>query len=458
MRRPSKSAIVNSSIALIHSHRRARALAGRELRALDEEVCMVILPIGIMFIFVFFFFFFQTHALRREINEWRARARATSGLPHLPPLQSPQRSSEFLALISESTNIDDKIVEEEERRAYLLAEGAPGDGDYDPEDSDDVNGGDCWTSPSSHTSGHNNDAIGSSMPLPPPPAQSPQAQWQAAAALQMQYAQAQALQQAQAQALQQAQMQSMVSVGNGIGNVGMNSGLMAMGMSSNGAGGNTTLGSLGVGPIGLVGVGLNQGQSPNAPTWSAHPSFSHNHSNPSPHSPMDSQPNPFAFTMSGSGIPDVSFSHGQQPQQPQSYQTVMHQNFVGSNTNNNGYGGGGNHHQRTPPSTTASSSAQDDDLAGSSPRSMSSGTGDSVASTPSPIVAGRQMNGNGNRNINRNINMNMNMNMNPGLSKTGWGLVGPHNIPNAMATNPASMMSLGGGGGMGVVSVAGMMI
>lgn len=92
VRRPSKSAIVNSSIALIHSHRRARAAAGRELRSLEEE----------------------TQALRREVNEWRARTA-------LPALQAPQRSAEFMALLHAGEADDEGAAAEEERRAYLLA-------------------------------------------------------------------------------------------------------------------------------------------------------------------------------------------------------------------------------------------------------------------------------------------------------------------------------------------------
>ncbi|THG98278.1 hypothetical protein EW145_g7452 [Phellinidium pouzarii] len=71
VRRPSKSAIVNSSIALIHASRRTRLLAARELRLLSSE----------------------SDALRRELNEWRARA-------SLPRIDEPTRSQEFLTLIS----------------------------------------------------------------------------------------------------------------------------------------------------------------------------------------------------------------------------------------------------------------------------------------------------------------------------------------------------------------------
>ncbi|KAG7087212.1 hypothetical protein E1B28_013192 [Marasmius oreades] len=52
VRRPSKSAIVNSSIAHFHATRRHRAMAARELRLLKTE----------------------TDQLRMELNEWRSRA------------------------------------------------------------------------------------------------------------------------------------------------------------------------------------------------------------------------------------------------------------------------------------------------------------------------------------------------------------------------------------------------
>lgn len=119
VRRPSKSAIVNSSIALIHQSRRTRLLASRELRLLRAE----------------------SDALRRELNEWRARA-------GLPRVEEPPRSPEFLNLISPQ-DIEgagglagwdgDRLGEmgEEERRAYELSmqdqeeDGFDdGDGDY----------------------------------------------------------------------------------------------------------------------------------------------------------------------------------------------------------------------------------------------------------------------------------------------------------------------------------------
>lgn len=90
VRRPSKSAIVNSSIALIHTQRRARALAGRELRVLKAE----------------------TDALRRELNEWRDRA-------NLPRVDEGPRSAEFQALMV--LDDADEAGEDEVRRAYEMA-------------------------------------------------------------------------------------------------------------------------------------------------------------------------------------------------------------------------------------------------------------------------------------------------------------------------------------------------
>ncbi|KAJ3842165.1 hypothetical protein F5878DRAFT_577232 [Lentinula raphanica] len=71
IRRPSKSAIVNSSIAHIHASRRHRMLASRELRQLKVEA----------------------DALRRELNEWRDRA----GIPHV---QEPSRGDAFSMILS----------------------------------------------------------------------------------------------------------------------------------------------------------------------------------------------------------------------------------------------------------------------------------------------------------------------------------------------------------------------
>ncbi|KAJ3724445.1 hypothetical protein EV361DRAFT_1031652 [Lentinula raphanica] len=71
IRRPSKSAIVNSSIAYFHASRRHRALASRELRLLK----------------------FETDALRRELNDWRDRA-------SIRRVQEPTRSDGFSIVLS----------------------------------------------------------------------------------------------------------------------------------------------------------------------------------------------------------------------------------------------------------------------------------------------------------------------------------------------------------------------
>ena len=71
IRRPSKSAIVNSSIAHIHASRRHRLIAARELRALKVEA----------------------DAVRRELNEWRDR----SGVPRL---EEPARGDGFNLVLS----------------------------------------------------------------------------------------------------------------------------------------------------------------------------------------------------------------------------------------------------------------------------------------------------------------------------------------------------------------------
>lgn len=71
IRRPSKSAIVNSSIAHVHASRRHRLLASRELRILKAEA----------------------DALRQEVNEWRHRAA-------WPRLEEPVRSEGFGTVLS----------------------------------------------------------------------------------------------------------------------------------------------------------------------------------------------------------------------------------------------------------------------------------------------------------------------------------------------------------------------
>jgi len=87
IRRPSKSAIVNSSIAYIHVSRRHRAMASRELRLLKLEA----------------------DALRRELNEWRDRA-------SLPRVEEPVRSEAFSMVLSGEVEILTSIpgMDEEE--------------------------------------------------------------------------------------------------------------------------------------------------------------------------------------------------------------------------------------------------------------------------------------------------------------------------------------------------------
>ncbi|KAI0293491.1 hypothetical protein B0F90DRAFT_1897590 [Multifurca ochricompacta] len=87
IRRPSKSAIVNSSIAHIHASRRHRAMASRELRLMKLEA----------------------DALRRELNEWRDRA-------NLPRIEEPVRSEAFSMVLSGEVEILTSIpgMDEEE--------------------------------------------------------------------------------------------------------------------------------------------------------------------------------------------------------------------------------------------------------------------------------------------------------------------------------------------------------
>ncbi|KAH0826865.1 hypothetical protein J3R83DRAFT_4403 [Lanmaoa asiatica] len=85
IRRPSKSAIVNSSIAHIHASRRHRLLASRELRLLKLE----------------------SDALRRELNEWRDRA-------GLPRVDEPVRGEGFTMVLSGEVEVLTAAVGEEE--------------------------------------------------------------------------------------------------------------------------------------------------------------------------------------------------------------------------------------------------------------------------------------------------------------------------------------------------------
>jgi len=72
VRRPSKSSIVNSSIAYIHASRRHRFLAAQQLRMLATEC----------------------DSLRRDANEWRARAGAMR-------LDTPSRGDSFSMVLGE---------------------------------------------------------------------------------------------------------------------------------------------------------------------------------------------------------------------------------------------------------------------------------------------------------------------------------------------------------------------
>jgi len=111
VRRPSKSAIVNSSIALIHAQRRQRATAARELRTLYSQFLL----------------------LKAECDEWRLR----SGVP---PVEDGERSKEFISLIELR---EEEEMGEEERGALRMAMsatangGAGGSGGMRDDDDDD---------------------------------------------------------------------------------------------------------------------------------------------------------------------------------------------------------------------------------------------------------------------------------------------------------------------------------
>uniref|UniRef100_A0A0W0FJ73 BHLH domain-containing protein n=1 Tax=Moniliophthora roreri TaxID=221103 RepID=A0A0W0FJ73_MONRR len=92
IRRPSKSAIVNSSIAHIHASRRHRALSSRELRLLKYEC----------------------DHLRRELNEWRDRA-------GIPQVEEPVRGEGFGMVLEgelEIIPVTNGPVDEEEDGLY----------------------------------------------------------------------------------------------------------------------------------------------------------------------------------------------------------------------------------------------------------------------------------------------------------------------------------------------------
>ncbi|THG96300.1 hypothetical protein EW026_g5508 [Hermanssonia centrifuga] len=100
IRRPSKSSIVNSSIAHIHASRRHRHMAARELRLIKLEA----------------------DALRRELNEWRDR----SGLPRV---EEPVRGEGFQMIMSGEVEIlSAGPIEEEDGDEY--GDGGYGDDDY----------------------------------------------------------------------------------------------------------------------------------------------------------------------------------------------------------------------------------------------------------------------------------------------------------------------------------------
>ncbi|KAI0074188.1 hypothetical protein K474DRAFT_83533 [Panus rudis PR-1116 ss-1] len=100
IRRPSKSSIVNSSIAHIQASRRHRMIAARELRLLKLEA----------------------DALRRELNEWRDR----SGLPRV---EEPVRGEAFQMILSGEVEVVSAGPIEEEGDNDDYGEGFPED-DY----------------------------------------------------------------------------------------------------------------------------------------------------------------------------------------------------------------------------------------------------------------------------------------------------------------------------------------
>ncbi|KAJ3804991.1 hypothetical protein F5876DRAFT_82318 [Lentinula aff. lateritia] len=93
IRRPSKSAIVNSSIAHIHASRRHRLLASRELRTFKLE----------------------SDALRRELNDWRDRA-------GIPRIQEPQRGDAFSTILSGEIEILPIPDADEEEGEYMYGD------------------------------------------------------------------------------------------------------------------------------------------------------------------------------------------------------------------------------------------------------------------------------------------------------------------------------------------------
>lgn len=106
IRRPSKSSIVNSSIAHIHASRRHRLLASRELRLLKIE----------------------SDALRRELNEWRDRA-------GLPRVEEPIRAEGFTMVLSGELEVLAAINDDEDENGAQSYDG------YDDGEDDFAGGG-----------------------------------------------------------------------------------------------------------------------------------------------------------------------------------------------------------------------------------------------------------------------------------------------------------------------------
>ncbi|KAJ7280331.1 hypothetical protein C8J57DRAFT_123657 [Mycena rebaudengoi] len=95
VRRPSKSAIVNSSIAHVHASRRHRILAAQQLRLLAVEC----------------------DSLRREANEWRARAGVMR-------LDTPSREVSFSTVMGEELQYEAGDLQglcEEEDDEYVVS-------------------------------------------------------------------------------------------------------------------------------------------------------------------------------------------------------------------------------------------------------------------------------------------------------------------------------------------------
>jgi hypothetical protein len=103
IRRPSKSSIVNSSIAYLQASRRHRLMASRELRNLKVEV----------------------DNLRREVNEWRDRFR-------MPRVEEAVRGEGYAMVLSGELEVLSAVPEEEEEHSH----GYEGDEDAEEEFGD----------------------------------------------------------------------------------------------------------------------------------------------------------------------------------------------------------------------------------------------------------------------------------------------------------------------------------